>query len=158
VVIFYPKLGPYFSVSVIERMLQVQRIIFLFGVAEASFRVYSNGWFVQDSNISFKTNFILRIKLQLSNVKKHNILRFFFSKLNKVLNICEFTNLLGPFLTFCVPCIVTNYVNGPTRCAFYIYIFIYSTDISTLRVSKDLVFHHQDNVERLDRSKHVEWT
>ena len=48
-------------------------------------------------------------------------------------------------LMLCVPFIITYYVNGPTRCNFYI--FIYSTIfISTLHFSNDRIVHHQEFV------------
>ena len=44
-------------------------------------------------------------------------------------------------LTLYVPCIVTNYVNKPTRCNFCMYLFY--NFCKTLRVSKDHFVHHQ---------------
>ena len=46
-------------------------------------------------------------------------------------------------LTLCVPCVVTNYVSGPTD-ALFIYLFINSTIfIFPLHVSNYRVVHHQ---------------
>ena len=45
-------------------------------------------------------------------------------------------------LTLYVPCIVTNYINKPTRCTFCMYLF-YNLS-TTLHVSNDYFVHHQE--------------
>ena len=48
----------------------------------------------------------------------------------------------GGHLTLYVPCIVTNYINKPTRCTFCMYLFY--NFCTTLHVSKDHFVHHQE--------------
>ena len=45
-------------------------------------------------------------------------------------------------LTLHVACIVTNYINKPTRCTFCMYLFY--NFCTTLHVSKDHFIHHQE--------------
>ena len=46
-------------------------------------------------------------------------------------------------LTLYVPCIVTNYINKPTRCTFCMYLF-YNVFYTTLHVPNNHSFHHQE--------------
>ena len=50
-------------------------------------------------------------------------------------------------LTLCVPCIVTNSINKPTRCTFCMYLF-YNL-CTTLHVSNYHFVHHQDFINLL---------
>ena len=68
VVIFYPKLGPHFSVRVIEIIPQVQRIFFYSALLRRHFGCVLMAGSCK-TQTRFETNFILQITLQLSDVK-----------------------------------------------------------------------------------------
>ena len=54
----------------------------------------------------------------------------------------RFVHLSSTFLTLYVPCIVTNYINKPTRCSSCMYSFY--NFCPTLHVSNDNFVHHQE--------------
>ena len=62
--------------------------------------------------------------------------------INQKVNKTSPAVLLMTCLTLYVLCIVTNYMNKPTRCTFCTYLFY--NFYATLRVSKDHFVHHQE--------------
>ena len=86
-----------------------------------------------------------RIQLKLQKCQDHSTTRNYHIVRVKIQHLTRNYKIhkWAKHLKLCVPCIITNYVNGPTRCTFS-HLFILQFFMSTLHVSNDRVVHHQE--------------